>query len=144
MERSHSQPTERGLVKIHDLTLLEFSSPTCLSQWAEPTWKPVDKAVLDASIQGSLLAHRAGRRRAKCRSSRAHGEEPAWRRFQTFVPCVVQKYLLWRDILKTLLVNLERSFGLGTDRKSNAETWGVALEHGDPSSLSFQSGNSGR
>lgn len=31
-------------------------------------------------------------------------------------------------------MNLEGSFALGTDRKSNAETWGVALEHGDPSS----------
>lgn len=50
------------------------------------------------------------------------------------MPCLVQNCLLWRDILETLLVNLEGSFALGTDRKSNAETWGVALEHGDPSS----------
>lgn len=38
-----------------------------------------------------------------------------------------------------------KELGLGIDMKSNAEMWGVGLQHGDPSSAwLFQSGNSGR
>lgn len=44
-----------------------------------------------------------------------------------------------------ILCEFGKELGLGIYMKSNAEMWGVGLQHGDPSSAwLFQSGNSGR